>query len=120
VGGVIAFVIGSVILIDTRTPEFEISYALIGGFAAASAAVLIGVTGLLLRSRGRPVVSGREEMLGASGEVMHDFLGEGWARVHGETWRVRSAEPLRAGQRIRVAAIDGLVLDVRPDNGKGT
>jgi membrane-bound serine protease (ClpP class) len=120
VGGVIAFVIGSVILIDTRTPEFEISYALIGGFAVASAAVLIGVTGLLLRSRGRPVVSGREEMVGASGEVMQDFAGEGWARVHGETWRVRSAEPLHAGQRIRVAAIDGLVLDVRPDNGKGT
>ena len=66
------------------------------------------------------MVSGREEMVGASGVVVEDFAGEGWARVHGETWRVRSRDPLRAGQRVRVAAIDGLVLDVRSDNGKGT
>ena len=119
VGGVVAFVIGSVILIDTSTPGFEISYALIAGFAVASAAVLVGVAGMLLKSRGRPVVSGREEMVGAGGEVMEDFAAEGWAHVHGETWRVRSLEPLTAGQRIRVAAIEGLVLDVRPDNDKG-
>ena len=57
-------------------------------------------------------MSGREELLGASGEVLEDFEREGWARVHSETWRVRAAMPLKAGQRVRVAAIDGLTLDV--------
>jgi len=46
---------------------------------------------MALKARRRPVVSGRDEMIGASGEVLEDFTGEGWARVHSETWRVSSA-----------------------------
>ena len=112
IGGLIAFVIGSVILFDTDIPGFGIPLALIGGFAAASAAFLMLVMGVVLRARERPVVSGREELLGAPGEVLEDFEREGWARVHSEMWRVRAAMPLKAGQRVRVAAIDGLKLDV--------
>jgi membrane-bound serine protease (ClpP class) len=112
IGGLIAFIIGSVILFDTDIPGFGIPLALIGGFAAASAAFLMLVMGVVLRARERPVVSGREELLGAPGEVLEDFEREGWARVHSEMWRVRAAMPLKAGQRVRVAAIDGLKLDV--------
>ena len=115
IGGLISFVLGSIILIDSDLPGFEIPYALIGGVAAASAAFLIFVVGMLLRARRRPVVSGREEMIGAAGEALEDFDGEGWARVRGETWRVRSHAPVRRGQRLRVAAIDGLVLTVEID-----
>jgi membrane-bound serine protease (ClpP class) len=117
IGGVIAFVVGSVILIDTDIPGYGIPYALIGGFAAASAAFLMLMIGVALRARRRPVVSGREELIGSAGEVLEDFEQEGWARVHSETWRVRAAMPLKAGQRIRVAAIDGLMLEVvaQPD-----
>ena len=115
IGGLIAFVLGSIILIDSDLPGFEIPYALIGGIAAASAAFLVFVVGMLLRARRRPVVSGREEMIGAAGEALEDFDGEGWARVHGERWRVRAARPVRRGQRLRVAAIDGLVLTVEVD-----
>jgi len=115
IGGLIAFVLGSIILIDSDLPGFEIPYALIGGIAAASAAFLVFVVGMLLRARRRPVVSGREEMIGAAGEALEDFDGEGWARVHGERWRVRAARPVRRGQRLRVAAMDGLVLTVEMD-----
>ncbi len=115
IGGLISFVLGSIILIDSDLPGFEIPYALIGGVAAASAAFLIFVVGMLVRARRRPVVSGREHMIGASGEALEDFDGEGWARVRGETWRVRSHAPVRRGQRLRVAAIDGLVLTVEID-----
>ncbi|MBE0627233.1 MAG: nodulation protein NfeD [Burkholderiales bacterium] len=119
IGGLIAFVIGSVMLYDTDLPDFSIPLELIGGFAAASAAFLMLVVGVLLKSQRRPVVSGREELLGAPGVVLEDFQREGWARVHSENWRVRAATPLRAGQRVRVAAIDGLMLDVvaAPDKG---
>jgi len=119
VGGVIAFAVGSVILIDTDLPEFEIPYALIAGLTAASAAFLIFVVGMLLRVRQRPVVSGREELVGAVGEALEDLQGEGWARVHGERWRVRCAAPLRRGARLRVTAIDGLVLEAVPDSRNG-
>jgi membrane-bound serine protease (ClpP class) len=121
IGGLIAFVIGSVILFDTGVPGFEIPYALIGGIAAASAAFLILLIGMLVRGRKRPVVSGREELIGASGIALDDFSGEGWARVHSENWRVRARAPVRKGQKLRVTAIEGLLLDVTPeaDNDKG-
>jgi len=119
IGGLIAFVIGSVILIDTDIPGYGIPFALIGGFAAASAAFLMLLIGVLLKARRRPVVSGREELIGSAGEVLEDFEREGWARVHSETWRVRAAMPLKAGQRVRIAAMDGLVLEVVPDPGRG-
>ena len=121
IGGLIAFVIGSIILYDTNAPGFTIPYALIGGIAVASAAFLILVVGMLARGRVRPVVSGREEMIGAGGVALEDFTGEGWARVHSENWRVRADEPVRKGQKLRVTAMEGLMLDVAPeaDNDKG-
>jgi membrane-bound serine protease (ClpP class) len=115
VGGVIAFVLGSVILIDTDVPEFRLPIALVLGIAAASAAFLILVLGMALKARQRPRVSGREALIGSTGEGREDFDGEGWARVRSETWRVRSPSPMKAGLRVRVGGIDGLVLDVRPD-----
>lgn len=119
VGGVIAFAVGSVILIDSDMPEFAIPYALIAGLTAASAAFLILVVSMLLRARRRPVVSGREQLVGAAGEALEDLQGEGWARVHGESWRVRCAAPLKRGERLRVTAINGLVLDAVPDSRNG-
>lgn len=119
VGGLVAFVVGSVMLLDTDVPQFEIPYALIGGVSAASAAFVFFVVGMLVRSRRSPVVSGREELIGAPGEALEAIEGEGWARVHGERWRVRAGAPLKRGQALRVAAIDGLVLEVTPDPGDG-
>jgi membrane-bound serine protease (ClpP class) len=117
IGGATAFVVGSVMLIDTDVPGFGVSLPFVLGIAAASAAFLIGVATVALRARRRPVVSGRETMIGSVGEVLADFEDEGWARVQGETWRVKSHAPLKAGQRVSVAAIDGLILQVKPMNG---
>jgi membrane-bound serine protease (ClpP class) len=117
VGGLVAFVIGSIILIDSDLPGFEIPYTLIAGVAAASAAFLIIIVGMIVRGRRRPVVSGREDLIGARGEALDDFEGEGWARVRGERWRVHSARPVHAGERLRVTRIEGLTLDVQPDSG---
>jgi membrane-bound serine protease (ClpP class) len=115
VGGIIAFVLGSIMLIeDTELPGFDIPLALIAGVAAASAAFLILVLGMLAKSRRRAVVSGREEMIGATGEALADFDGEGWARVHGEQWKVRASRPVRRGQKLRVTGMQGLVLSVEP------
>lgn len=111
VGGLVAFVLGSVMLIDSDLPGFEIPYGLIAGVAVASGLFLVFVIGMVVRGRRMPVVSGREEMLGAVGEALEDFEGEGWMRVRGETWRARARGPVRRGQRLRVRSIDGLVLD---------
>ena len=113
VGGLVAFVLGSIMLIeDTALPGFEIPYALIAGVAVASAGFLVLVVGMMARNRKRAVVSGREQLLGAAGVALEDFDAEGWARVQGERWRVRSARPVRSGQRLRVKGMRGLVLEV--------
>ena len=114
VGGVIAFVAGAMMLIDTDIPGFGIPLALIVGVAGVTAVFVLFVVGMAVKSRRRPIVSGREELAGGAGEVLADFSGEGWARVHGETWRVRSTVPLTQGQQVRVTGIDGLTLDVEP------
>jgi membrane-bound serine protease (ClpP class) len=119
IGGLVAFVLGSIILIDSDLPGFAIPYGLIGGVAAASGLFLVFVIGMLVKGRDRPVVSGREEMIGALGEALEDFEAEGWMRVHGETWRARTRAPVRRGQQLRVRAMDGLILDTDPDPGNG-
>ena len=62
------------------------------------------------------MVSGQEELLQASGEVLADFKGKGRIRIHGEIWRAESATALRRGDKVQVVAIDGLVLKVQPHN----
>jgi len=115
IGGLVAFVIGSIMLLDTDVPQFEIPYSLIAGVTLASAAFVFMVIGMVVRSRLRPVVSGRESLLGARGEALEDIDGEGWARVQGERWRVRAQEPLRVGERLRITAVHGLVLEAARD-----
>ena len=117
-GGIIAFVIGSVMLIDTDLPGYGLPWTLIVPVAAVSALFSFFVAGMALRARRRPVVTGTEEMLGASGETLEDIEREGWARVHGELWRVRSSAPIPRGTPIRVRARHDLVLDVEPWQGE--
>src|SRR5690606_37693998 len=114
-GGITAFVIGSVMLIDTELPGYGIPWALIVPVALASALFSFFVAGLALKARARPVVTGAEELIGARGEVLADMEREGWARIHGEQWRVRSSVPLERGSRVRVRARHDLILDVEPD-----
>lgn len=116
VGGIIAFVVGSVILIDTEAPGFGISLPLVLGLALVSALTLFGILTLAVRAQRRPVVSGREELIGAAGVAVEDFAGAGTVRVRGELWSAASAVPLHAGQEIRVRGREGLVLRVDPQS----
>ncbi len=117
-GGIAAFVIGSVMLINTDMPGYGIPWALIAPVAVASALFSFFVAGLALRARRRPVVTGAEELVGATGEILDDMERDGWARIHSEQWRVRSRVPLKRGQAVRVRGRNGLVLDVEPWEGE--
>lgn len=117
-GGIVAFVIGSVMLIDTDLPDYGIPWMLIVPVALGSALFSFLVAGMAIRARARPVVTGAEQMIGATGEILEDLEHEGWARVHGEQWRVRSAVPLLRGSRVQVRARHDLILDVEAKNEK--
>ncbi len=116
-GGVAAFIIGSIMLIDTDIPGYGISWALIAPVAATTAAFSFMVVGLALRARRRPVVTGAEQMIGAEGEILEIKDHEIWARVHSELWRTHSHQPLSPGMKVKVKARQDLVLEVEPING---
>jgi membrane-bound serine protease (ClpP class) len=120
VGGIIAFAIGAVMLIDSDVPGFGIPYWLIGALALLSALFILIVGGVALRARKRPIVTGHEELIGSVGVVLEDSGTEAWARVHSEQWRVQSTVPLKRGQDVRVTAREGLVLTVIPIEGANT
>jgi membrane-bound serine protease (ClpP class) len=113
-GGVVAFVIGSIILFDTEMGDFGVAWPLIAGVAAASAVFFFAVVYLALRARRGAVVSGHEELLGAEGEALEDFTAAGRVRVHGEEWQARTSGALTRGQKIRVSGRDRLILRVEP------
>lgn len=119
IGGVAAFVLGSVLLMDTDVPGFHISLPLIVVFALLSAALLIFVIGLSLRVRYQRAVSGVESWVGATGEAVEDFDCEGLVQVRGELWRGRCVQPMQRGERLVVIGVDGLVLQVSPLEGGG-
>ncbi|HZQ14846.1 MAG TPA: nodulation protein NfeD [Pseudolabrys sp.] len=114
VGGVIAFAIGSFMMFHTGVPGFEVSLSVVIGATIATAVLFFLVIGMLLRSRKRPVVTGKEALLGAEGETVSWRQEEGSVRVLGEIWRARAAQPLAPGSRIKVVNRDGLVLIVEP------
>lgn len=110
-GGVIAFAVGSVILLDEE--NLSVSLPLIGGTALLSAVFFLWVAGMFIRMRRKKYVSGAEEMIGAQGEALEDFDRSGRIRVHGELWTGVSAQPVRKGQRVEVLSMDGLKLNIK-------
>jgi membrane-bound serine protease (ClpP class) len=127
-GGVVAFAIGALMLIDTDVPGFGIPLPMIAGVTLFGALFVFTVSSVALRARRQPVVTGSEAMIGSIGVVLDDGLvpgynagdgggvnrGTGWARVHGERWRVESSELLPAGHTVRVTGRRGLTLTVVP------
>ena len=112
IGGVIAFVIGSVILMDTESEAFQIALPLIIAVAAFSVLLLVIIFGMLMRSRRVALVSGDSAMLGEMVEVMEDFDEKGLVRVHGELWQAVTEQPVRKGQLLPIKAIQGLELSL--------
>jgi len=113
-GGVIAFIVGSIMLMEPGVPGFALSLGLIIGVAMVSAGFFILVAGMALKARRRPVVSGREEMTGTLGEAVEDFDTLGNVHVHGEIWQATASAPITKGQTVRITGMEGLILSVEP------
>jgi len=114
VGGLIAFVVGSLILFDTDVPGLNVGRPLIAAFATVGALMIGGIVYLATRDMRRPVATGTEGMLGAGAEVVADFTGRGRVRYGGELWNARSNAPLHAGDVARIVKVEGLTLWVEP------
>jgi membrane-bound serine protease (ClpP class) len=114
VGGLVAFVVGSIILLDTDVPGLNIALPVIAGVAVAGGLVLIGLVYVVSRSLRRPVVTGTQAMIGSVAEAFEDFGSSGRVRVGAELWNAHSSAPVRAGQPVRIVRVEGLSLWVEP------
>jgi membrane-bound serine protease (ClpP class) len=113
-GGIVAFVIGSVMLLDNDVPGFSIAWQVIGAMALAGALLLLAIVSFAVRARRRPVMGGVEGLLREVAEALEDFEHKGLVRAQGETWTAVSATPVRAGQRLKIRKVTGLTLEVEP------
>lgn len=114
-GGIVAFVVGAVILMDTDAPGFGIPLGLIVALAAVSALLLGGVLGMAIKARRRALVSGDAGLVGSLvtvTQVMADNPFCGSVQAQGEQWQVQCATPLQPGQHVRVTARHGVMLEV--------
>lgn len=116
VGGVVAFVIGSIILVDSDLPGYQLPTAIIAGFTVATGGVAFFIVGAALRARRARAVSGTEGMVGGSGLALEGFQRQGQVRAFGELWQARSETPLKKNTKVRVTRVDGLILTVEPED----
>jgi membrane-bound serine protease (ClpP class) len=122
IGGVIAFVLGSIMLFRTGVPGYAVNLGVIAGIACCAMVILAMLLRLVMRARRARAFNGEEQMLQNTGELLQPIAagGESWACIGGERWRVHSDVPLPAGARVRVIGRQGLLLQIAASGlGKG-
>jgi len=119
IGGVIAFVLGSLFLVDSSQTNLSVDRKVISGAAIAFSVLVLGVGYLVIRARGRPALTGRDGLVGEIGEVREAIQPgvAGRVLVHGELWRAVSDRSLAPGTAVRVRAVHGLQVSVADVEG---
>jgi membrane-bound serine protease (ClpP class) len=123
VGGVISFVLGSLMLFDGPIPAMRVS----AGVVLPTAVVVASLTGFLLsrvlKAYKQQPMTGREGLVGEIGRVIGDLDPDGKIAVHGEYWDARSVGgTVAVGGKVRVVEVHDRLLDVAAfdDNSKGS
>jgi membrane-bound serine protease (ClpP class) len=111
-GGIVAMVIGTLILVDTPDPAMRIGLATAIGVALPFAVIFLILLVAVLKSLTQKVVTGDQGMIGLVGVADSDVHRSGRIKVRGEYWEARSDSPVKAGRPVRVVAINNLTVTV--------
>ena len=116
-GGVLSLFFGSMLLMDSPLPELQVGLRLIVPVTLAISAVILFLVRLAVTAQRIPSMTGEEGMVGAVGRLLTSIPpgGTGRVKTRGEIWTATANEPIHAGDTVRVTAVDGLVLTVRPN-----
>jgi membrane-bound serine protease (ClpP class) len=114
VGGLAAFVVGSIILFDNQAGQMQLALPVVLGIAVAGGLIIIGIGWMAAKARRRPASTGVETMIGAQVEAVNDCEERCLVRYGGELWNARTTSPLRAGQQARIVKVVDLTLWVEP------
>jgi membrane-bound serine protease (ClpP class) len=114
VGGIVAMILGAMMLVDSSMPELRIGWATLLPAVAVMAIWSITLVRLVSEAQSRAPVTGVAGMLGQEGVADTELAPQGFVRVMGERWNAVAVDgPVPAGDRVRVEAVSGLTLKVR-------
>ncbi|GAA5187324.1 nodulation protein NfeD [Ferrimonas gelatinilytica] len=114
IGGVIAFALGSTLLMDSDLPGYQIALPLILALSITSLGLFTLVLSLLLKVRKRPVSTGDQQFQQSQAWVLDGFPGTGRVRFANEIWQAHCPDPLKPQQKVTVIRRDGVTLHVAP------
>jgi membrane-bound serine protease (ClpP class) len=114
IGGAIAMIIGSVMLIDSTEPGARISLTVILAMVGTVVAFFMLAMALALKARSRPPASGFEGLLGQVGTAKEAFDATGMIYVAGEYWQAKTTAPVQSGSKVEIVDKQGMVLIVKP------
>ncbi|MGB5352098.1 MAG: NfeD family protein, partial [Woeseia sp.] len=113
-GGIAAFIFGSIMMFDSDIPGFGISLTFVIALGLIAGLSLLWLATYLVKLRKRGAVSGQESIVGGVGVAMESFSGDGRIWLEGEAWHALSSSAVAKDQQVRVTSMDGLVLHVEP------
>jgi membrane-bound serine protease (ClpP class) len=118
-GGIVAMVIGALILVDSPWPEARIRLSTALSVTLPLAAVIIVLMRFALAAQRRKAVTGEAGMIDALGVAQTDLDPEGKVMIRGEIWDARAQGKILKGTRVRVRGLDGFILlvETKPDSG---
>ncbi|MEQ8434492.1 MAG: nodulation protein NfeD [Oceanicaulis sp.] len=112
-GGLAAFTIGALMLVDTEAEAFRLDWRLVAGTTAGLGLASFLLVSYGLASQGRKVTTGEQGLIGLEGRVLDWEGGHGHVQVDGERWNATSKNSLQIDDRIKVTGVDGLTLKVK-------
>jgi membrane-bound serine protease (ClpP class) len=114
VGGLIAFVVGSLILFETRSPVFRTSLTLVITMAVLTGAFFLFAVGAGVRIQKKKIITGAEGLIGQITEARTDIAPKGKIFLEGSYWNAEAeGETIRQGEKVKVVAVDKLLLKVK-------
>ncbi len=115
VGGIVAMILGAMMLVDAPIPEMRIGLRTLVPAALLMAAWTIVLVRLVMKAQARPAVTGQAALLGATAVAEESLAPDGWVRLMGERWRAVADGPVAKGDRVRVLRLEGLTLYVKKE-----
>lgn len=112
-GGAVAMVIGAMLLVE-GPPVLRIRFSTALAVTLPFTLITVFLLSLVVRARLRPAVTGEAGLLNETGFASTDLSPKGMVFVHGEYWSAVASAPIPQGARVRVAAVEGLLLKVEP------
>jgi membrane-bound serine protease (ClpP class) len=112
IAGVVSFLLGSLMLFEGEAPGIKVSLSVLLPTFIFISGFFVAVSGLVFKSQISKSKSGSEGLIGETGIVKNDIIHEGKVFVHGELWKAVAKIPVKAGTKVKIVKVTGLVVEV--------